>query len=223
MNSNYLSSSLACCASGGGDRTGRSRRGGGGVSISTCGLADRHVVLGIVWLSIYQVVGLEIEATGADDQSSFRPTTRVRRGANGGLPLDLPPVFDNAKGRAVIFFNNVRVTSTTSDRLEPFFVAGGGIASIRHEADLLLFFRRQSSPSAAVPEGAHQGQTTQRLSSSSVGMALTLGDGWPCEPPRLCGSTRTCDCSGFLATPTRTSAASALASGTGSSRVPPSG
>ena len=83
----------------------------------------------------------------------------------------------NESGRAVIWSNNVRVAiPTTATRIEPFFVAGGGVASVRHTADLSL-----TIPPIIViglPPAAGGSRTiTQPLKTSSTGLALTLGGG----------------------------------------------
>ena len=65
---------------------------------------------------------------------------------------------------------------TTATRLEPFFVAGGGMAAIRHTADVTLSLPSIDIgiPGLSLP-GART--ITQPLSTSSVGLALTLGGG----------------------------------------------
>jgi opacity protein-like surface antigen len=135
-----------------------------------------------------RVVGLELDATMAPKLKSRVPDGPVilagsTSGAvvQGGVVSPLiypPPVYTNFGGRAVIFSNNVRVTiPTTVRRLEPFFVAGGGIASVRHTADLIygpiVYATSQLGLAAPVP-----GRTiTQPVSSSALDLALTLGGG----------------------------------------------
>jgi hypothetical protein len=131
-----------------------------------------------------KVVGLEIEATLVPRLNSDFPGLTIQNTAAEQLAAYLQiypsPSFSNPKGRAVIFSNNVRVTiPTTSTRLEPFFVAGGGIASIRREADYFYPFAvlpvpGQAFPSSRVPAFETR---TQRLTSSTLGLALTLGGG----------------------------------------------
>jgi hypothetical protein len=125
-------------------------------------------------------VGLELELT-------YAPSLEPRRGGSIipplpasssiiGLPIPVP-TFTNGTGRAVIFSNNVRVAvPTTSARLEPFFVAGGGVASVRQTADLRYTF---PTISGGFPGPLVLGtQTlTERVTTSTVGLALTLGGG----------------------------------------------
>jgi opacity protein-like surface antigen len=141
---------------------------------------------------VSRVVGLELETTVVPTLKSEFPVVTIQNAGAvsmpaSGLPADLrglqifpAPSFQNQRGRAVIFSNNVRISiPTTSTRLEPFFVAGGGIASVRHTADYVYSF----PPLPLLPIGSSISPippiptTTQRVSSSSVGLALTLGGG----------------------------------------------
>jgi opacity protein-like surface antigen len=141
-----------------------------------------------------RVVGLELETTVVPTLKSAFPGVTIQDGVGGGaiggggyaLPAELQalliypaPFFQNQRGRAVIFSNNVRISiPTTSTRLEPFFVAGGGIASVRHTADYVYSFPRLLTPlGGTISPIPPFTTTTQRVSSSSVGLALTLGGG----------------------------------------------
>ena len=155
---------------------------GGGVSVTNMDSRTDTSFSGSFGYRFSRVVGLEIEATVVPTIKSQFPGATIQSAASeqlASLILIYPPVFENAKGRAVVFSNNVRVTiPTTSDRLEPFFVAGGGIASIRHEADLLFILPSPIFPiGGPFPTVPTRRETTQRLSSSEIGMALTLGGG----------------------------------------------
>jgi hypothetical protein len=91
-----------------------------------------------------------------------------------------PPRLTNQRGRAVIFGNNVRVhIPTTTDRIDPYFVAGGGVASVRHTADLTYsaIALASSPPAGTVLPTLPIRDITQHLASSSVDLALTLGGG----------------------------------------------
>jgi hypothetical protein len=138
-----------------------------------------------------RVVGLELDVTVAPDLRSPFPNGPVRilggSFAFSSASPDSPavrifpsPTFANPGGRAVIFSNNVRVTiPTTVRRLEPFFVAGGGISSVRHTAD---FFYNPIPLPANQPPGVIRPvppfrPITQHVTSSSVDAALTLGGG----------------------------------------------
>jgi outer membrane protein with beta-barrel domain len=141
-----------------------------------------------------RVAGLEVEATGIPTlKSTFSPIAFPASsissfvwasGPAGSVtsllrPSILPTRFENEGGRAVIFTNNVRVhIPTTADRIDPYFVAGGGIASIRRTADLVF------GPLTLTPDLIGLGLTPfpgpsfrQPFTSSSVDLALTLGGG----------------------------------------------
>jgi opacity protein-like surface antigen len=127
------------------------------------------------------VVGLEIELTYAP---SVKP--RFDGAAIPPLPasssiigLPIPsPIFTNGTGRAVIFSNNVRVAiPTTTARLEPFFVAGGGVADVKQTADLRYTFPTIGGAFAGGPLILGTQTISQRVTSSSLGLALTLGGG----------------------------------------------
>jgi opacity protein-like surface antigen len=137
-----------------------------------------------------RVAGLELETTVVPTLKSEFPGVTIQNVVGGvssssAIAGELqyliypPPSFQNQRGRAVIFSNNVRISiPTTSSRLEPFFVAGGGIASVRHTADYVYSFPRLPVPLAGSVSPIPPLTTiSQRVSSSSVGLALTLGGG----------------------------------------------
>jgi hypothetical protein len=136
-----------------------------------------------------RVVGLELETTVVPTLRSEFPGVTIQNPVAGvssssGIAGELqyviypPPSFQNQRGRAVIFSNNVRISiPTTSTRLDPFFVAGGGIASERHTADYIYAIPRLPQPLVGVSPIPSFTTTSQRLSSSSLGLALTLGGG----------------------------------------------
>jgi opacity protein-like surface antigen len=139
-----------------------------------------------------RVVGLELDATMAPDLRSGFPNGPITI-LNGslatgallqGLPTALiypPPTVSNPGGRALIFSNNVRVAiPTTARRLEPFFVAGGGIATVRHTADFVYSpIPLTPNPPAGVIVSAPvlRGTFAPRVTSSRLDLALTLGGG----------------------------------------------
>ena len=142
-----------------------------------------------------RVVGLEIDATLAPSLTGpFRYGYPILAGSSSLVTWadSIPsaaifpgPTFTNEDGRAVILSNNVRVAiPTTAARLEPYFVAGGGIASVRRTADLVYNPIRLlpptftvNAPTSVVIPTAPIRQFTQRVTSSSVDLALTLGGG----------------------------------------------
>jgi opacity protein-like surface antigen len=130
------------------------------------------------------VVGLELEATMVPELASEFPGATIQ--------IFPGPTFNNSEGRVVIFANSVRVAiPTTTSRLEPYFVAGGGVASVRHSADLLysplsygLLPYTPLSVTGTTPASGLSVLTipstrpiTQRVTSSTVDLALTLGGG----------------------------------------------
>jgi opacity protein-like surface antigen len=136
-----------------------------------------------------RVVGLEIDATLAPRLESSFPGYAILTGGlaagsssaalgGPGLTAIYPgPTYTNPGGRAVILSNNVRITiPTTAARVEPYFVAGGGIGSVRHTADFVYNpIVLTSNPPIGVAPTIRP--ITQRVTSSSIDMALTLGGG----------------------------------------------
>jgi opacity protein-like surface antigen len=100
-----------------------------------------------------------------------------------------PPRFENADGRMVILANQVRLAVPAgSGRLEPYFVAGGGVASVRRTADYVWIYPYYCPACLATAEGLPSeiargllapspGAFTERIASSSVELALTIGGG----------------------------------------------
>jgi opacity protein-like surface antigen len=85
--------------------------------------------------------------------------------------------YANAGGRVVIFTNNARVEiPTLSTRVMPYFVAGGGIASVRRTAEFTypIPILIPASPSIVPPQLP---TITQPVISSTTELALTLGGG----------------------------------------------
>jgi opacity protein-like surface antigen len=126
------------------------------------------------------VVGLQLELTWAPslDTNLASNTSTLPDPASalapliGSIILPLPRV-SNVSGRAVILSNNVRIAiPTTTTRIEPFFVAGGGIASVRKTADYTYTF----PPLLGIASNLI-GNTVHQVESSSLGLALTIGGG----------------------------------------------
>jgi opacity protein-like surface antigen len=133
------------------------------------------------------VVGLELEVTAVpkldspfpNDPVVIQNSTLVSVGSSlSSIQLFPTPTVTNSDGRAVIFANNVRVNiPTTSTRLEPYFVAGGGVASVRHTADFSYIDFLRLTPTPGIPIPAPLPRAVQRVTSSTVDLALTLGGG----------------------------------------------
>ena len=139
-----------------------------------------------------RVVRLEVEATLAPTLKSPFPNSgyTILAGSSPALVADLTPAlsamgltiypgptYTNADGRAVIFSNNVRIAiPTTTERL-----AGGGMASVRHTADLVYgpvpMAATPNPPTSIVVPTLPVRQFTQHVTSSSNDLALTLGGG----------------------------------------------
>jgi opacity protein-like surface antigen len=117
-----------------------------------------------------RVVGLEIEATAVPDLTSEPFPIAV-------ILIYPGPRIENQDGRAIIFSTNVRAhIPTTTTRLDPYFVAGGGVASLRRTADLVY---SGISPVATGTVGMPVLRVpfTQPIRESTTDMALTLGGG----------------------------------------------
>jgi opacity protein-like surface antigen len=141
-----------------------------------------------------RVVGLELDATMAPtlkspfpngpvtilDGSRLTWATVLPGSSAASLQIFPSPMLTNPGGRALIFSNNVRVAiPTTARRLEPFFVAGGGIASVRHTADLVYnpILLTPNPPSGIILPAPTLRTITQHVTSSEIDLALTLGGG----------------------------------------------
>jgi opacity protein-like surface antigen len=132
-----------------------------------------------------RVVGLELETTFVPTLRSAFPGTSIQTlstpSAGAVIPIFPTSTFTNQNGRLVIFSNNVRVTiPTTTPRLEPFFIAGGGIASVRQTADFVysspLPLATPNLPIGVIPVPQFR-TLTENVTSSSVALALTVGGG----------------------------------------------
>ncbi len=136
-----------------------------------------------------RVVSLDIETTFVPNVHSPFPSnpiviqnssvvTALPSGAisNIGIQVFPTPMYTNPGGRIVLFTNSVRIDiPTTASSLTPYFIAGGGIASIRRTADFTYpVFLPPTVPTVTVPPFRQQ---TQRITSSSTNLALDLGGG----------------------------------------------
>jgi hypothetical protein len=148
---------------------------------------------------VSRVIGFEIETTFVptlkssftDDRFTIQSASSsvssrlsadlVGFGLTSSVQIFPAPRFTNPGGRAVFFTNNVRLSiPTSSTRLQPFFVAGGGIASIRRTADFVYTYPVLTVtplPPGIVLPTLPARTITEPLRSSSVDLALTLGGG----------------------------------------------
>jgi len=142
------------------------RRASAGASVSATSMDSRTAwsFAGSFEYRINRVAGLEIEATVVPELHSNIPDgptlalSDLRATLPPGIPLPTifpPPRLENQRGRAVMLTNNVRVhIPTTTDRLDPYFTAGGGVASLRHTADYVYsppVFTFVPTPGVSVP------------------------------------------------------------------------
>src|SRR3990172_4905597 len=111
----------------------------GAVSATNMDSATEFSFSGAFGYRFSRVVGFELETTVVPQLKSPFPGYTILAGLPEAASLIYPtPRFDNPGGRMVIFSSNVRiVVPTTSTRFEPYFVAGGGIASVRRTAEYL--------------------------------------------------------------------------------------
>lgn len=166
----------------------------GAVSATNMDSATEFSFSGAFGYRFSRVVGFELETTVVPALKSPFPGYTILSslpvggfsfgsGGGGGIPvasLIYPtPRFDNPSGRMVIFSSNVRIAvPTTSTRVEPYFVAGGGIASVRRTAD--YFYPVYPTILTRAPEIFPLPEprlVPNRITSSTVDMALTLGGG----------------------------------------------
>ena len=132
-----------------------------------------------------RVVGFELEASLVPDLSSSYPDDvyTILTSSFPSIAIYPPPRFEDAGGRMLILTNNVRIAvPTTSTRLEPYFVAGGGIASVRRTAVLVYPLLEPrvlpAIPGLSLPAPGSIGfPFRQPYTTSAVEMALTLGGG----------------------------------------------
>ncbi len=163
----------------------RSASVGGGVSAFNMDSHTSVAYTASVDFRFTRVVGLELEGTFVPSLNAPYPGNEFIAASGGDILFPsipsiptFPSLFSlsNEGGRVAIWSNNVRVAiPTTAARLEPFFVAGGGVAAVKHTADLTLSLPSLGIGIPGISQGART--LTQPLSTSSVGLALTLGGG----------------------------------------------
>ena len=144
-------------------------------------------------------LGVEIEITAVPRLRAAYPTGPIAiqspiLASTAAIAIFPPPTYTNQNGRAVFFTNNVRVEIPTGiTRLTPYFVAGGGVATVRHTADFtypgILLPTPIVAGGAGVPgipgvpgvpviPGIPGIRTvTTPVSASSTELALTIGGG----------------------------------------------
>jgi opacity protein-like surface antigen len=118
-----------------------------------------------------RIAGLELEATAIP---TLRSPIASRSVSGGTLASVAQPSFRSNDGRAIFFTTNMRVRlPTTKARLTPFFVAGGGAASVRHSTDVVITLPPlPANLPVPIPR-----QIRRHIVSSSTDLALTIGGG----------------------------------------------
>ena len=179
-------------------QTDRGASAGGSVSATNMDSHTSWSFSGSFEYRVNRVAGFEIEATAAPSLQSDFPgvsilsSTSSLISSTGGftftdssIPTRLvttifpPPRFDNQQSRAVFFTNNIKVhIPTTADRVDPYFVAGGGIANVRRTADFVQdpIILTGLPPGIVLPPSLLQPRITP-LRASSTSLALTVGGG----------------------------------------------
>ena len=153
----------------------------GGVSAANMESRTDVALAGAFGYRFSRVVAFSIEAT-------LVPTVRTAFPVSGPVILSAGtsttatsvvifpgPVYTNPDGRIVLFTNVARIDiPTTSRRVTPFFIAGGGVANVRRTADLTYPFPLLTPGTPTIPVLR---PITERITSSSTDLALTLGGG----------------------------------------------
>ena len=152
-----------------------------GATISAAAV-DSDTELALSGAFIYHVtpvIGFEVEATYVPTLEAFDDDGLISILSATPASLIFPsPRLENPDGRMVIVSNNIRIAvPTRSTRLEPYFVAGGGIASVRETADYVypLYDPRVLAARLGSPVGGDI--YSYPISQSSVDMSLTIGGG----------------------------------------------
>jgi opacity protein-like surface antigen len=162
-----------------------------GVMVSASNMESRTDVAmsGTFGFRLNRVANLELEVTFVPRLTSDFPNNQVViQGsplagiASPSIAIYPPPVFSNPGGRLVILSNNVRVDlPTTTERVTPYFVAGGGVASLRRTADYTYriygFDPLTGPPPGLIVPILPSRAITQVVTSSFTNLALTLGGG----------------------------------------------
>src|SRR5262245_36334409 len=158
-----------------------------GASVGVTNMASRTELTfaGAAGYRFSRIIGIEIDITAVPTLKSAFPTNAsspiVIQGtaSTPSIPSSVliypGPTYANPNGRVVIFTNNVRVDlPTTMAVLTPYFVAGGGVASVRRSADLTFRYPLLLAEARAIGVPLPM---IQRVSTSETDLALTLGGG----------------------------------------------
>src|SRR5262245_29100147 len=159
---------------------------GGSVSAANTANHTEIAFAGLFGYRFSRVVSFVIEATVVPDvrgpfpvDSPFIQTTNSSTSnsvSSSSLVVFPGPFFSNPGGRIVLFTNTARIDiPTTSSRVTPFFAAGGGVANVRRTADFGIPFPLVPTLPPGLPIDIRS--ITQRVTSSSTDLTLTIGGG----------------------------------------------
>jgi len=161
----------------------RGASAGGSVSATNFDSNTSWSFAGSFEYRVNRVAGFEVEATAVPTLKSEGPDARLLAASSVSSSI-LPATISsrlttfptsllvNQSGRAIFFTNNVRVhIPTTAGRIDPYVVAGGGVANVRHTAEFNPDIIRLASPILISPT------IFPPLTSSTTSLALTLGGG----------------------------------------------
>lgn len=159
---------------------------GGSASAANMSKRTEVAFAGLFGYRFTRVVSFVIEATVVPDLHSSFPadspfiqttsSSTPSRVSSSSVVIFPGPFFSNPGGRIVLFTNTARVDiPTTSSRVTPFFAAGGGVADIRRTADFSYPFPLLPTFPPGLPIDIRP--ITQRVTSSSTDLALTIGGG----------------------------------------------
>jgi opacity protein-like surface antigen len=163
---------------------------GGSVSAANMDSHTDFAFAGSFGYRFSRVFGMEIEASAVPALKAPLPafpvilsgssvlTTPGRGDAFAFTQIYPGPTYGNPGGRLVMFTNNARIEiPTSSTRVTPYFVAGGGIANVRRTADFsypVPLVPNTASPSGVLPQLR---PIITPVASSSNDLALTIGGG----------------------------------------------
>lgn len=136
-------------------------------------------------------VGLEIEVTSVPTLKAAFPNPNndvTIQPLAGVVPSNAPavltgivvppPTYSNLNGDVTIFTTNIRLEMPMPvGRITPYFAGGGGVAEVRHSADVTIPIGIYTAVvGALIPQPAIR-TITEHVRSASTALALTLGGG----------------------------------------------
>jgi opacity protein-like surface antigen len=172
---------ILLCSSAASAQDDRGASAGGSVSATNFQSTTSWSFAGSFEYRVNRVAGFEVEATAIPTLKSESPDARILAASSNSslssvsnrLAATFPSgLFVNQSGRAIFFTNNVRVhVPTTASRIDPYVVAGGGVANVRHTVEINPEIIRLASPVLIAPT------IFPPFTTSTTSLALTLGGG----------------------------------------------